>query len=313
VRAKIIVVVVLAIVAGLILFLASRKPSTSTQTTDAAPERDAAPLVEASAAPAPPPPPPVVDAQAEASASKLGRPLRVSALGWEVLAPAIVANGGRAPAGTSAFGGEVHLRVSDSLDEIEKQLARGGGDEAGADVAIVALPSFVASYERLRALEPHVFAVAGWSRGREGLLAQKENALTRARAGEESKVAVRGGDPSTALALFAMTEAGLKPRIVPEAKGAQLLATSRPFPTEAVEDTPARLVLSTADASRLIPLVFVAPRGLVEGQKDTMTALVRAVTPRGWSACARTCRRPRVRSPPSKARPSRPRSSSGSG
>ncbi len=216
--------------------------------------------------------------EAKDAGSKLGRAMRVVAVGWEVLAPGIVANAGRNPGEGSAFtaaGLEVHLRESDDMSDVESQLARGGADENGADVAIVPLPAFAASFERLRALEPEVFLVVGWSRGHEAILGGKGASLGKAKTGEEVRVATGHGDAATGFSLLALDLAGMPPprlRLVNDPKGADFAAVTRPFALETARDAPNKLLLSTADATQAVPLVAVAPHGLVEAHGDALEA-----------------------------------------
>src|SRR5262249_22322297 len=90
----------------------------------------------------------VATTPSEAPASPLGRPLRVAVLGWENVSPGFGADAG-AP---SMQGQAVDVGVVEGMPAIESRLAKGGADPAGADIAIMPLPSFVASYEKLRAL-----------------------------------------------------------------------------------------------------------------------------------------------------------------
>ena len=87
----------------------------------------------------------------------MNRPLRVTALGWDLLAPGVSGNGGTlegcAESEFAAVGLEVHLAASDGIASLEGRLARGGADPDGADLAILPLPVYVAMYERLHALE----------------------------------------------------------------------------------------------------------------------------------------------------------------
>ncbi len=232
------------------------------------------------AAPEKPPPP------------RMTRPLRVASLGWELIAPGVVANGGAEPGKTSAFKKErleVHLAAFPKLDELEAALARGGADPNGADVAILPLPELCASYERLRALAPQVFLVLGWSRGRDGLLAAKEELLQRPpRAGRVELAAERGSSPAF-LALFLLEAAGVAPKRVSLVDPAALLgrAASRPAgparrpPAFAALERPLpasaklgdhKFVATTADARRLIPIVAVAPSGLLASHGEALSA-----------------------------------------
>lgn len=225
----------------------------------------------------------VTDAGADAGAPKqlMDRPLRLAAMGWDLLAPALLENDGLNPGDKSGFkaaGLDLRLAALSDMAGIEKALARGGADDSGADVAIVPLPALVASYERLRALSPEVFLVVGFSRGRE-VLASKKDALPEK---GEIKLAGVAGDPSAFLALFAMDAAGVPPaevRLVApsEAESAGLAAVSR----GAVPQT-MKPLLTSADAPRLIPHVAIAPHGFIDGRRDLLVALAR-----GWLAGTR--------------------------
>jgi hypothetical protein len=211
----------------------------------------------------------------------LGRPLRVVAMGWEFLTAGIVANGGRSPGDKSAFAAanlEVHLREADAMSEVESQLARGGADEGGADVAIVPLPSFAGAFERLRALEPEAFLVVGWSRGHEAILGAKDASLAKPRdprPGEEVRLATGHGEAATGFALLMLDAAGIPParvRLVNDAKGVQFAAVTRPVTLETTADAPNRLLITTADAPQAVPVVAVAPHGLIEAHGDLLKA-----------------------------------------
>jgi hypothetical protein len=146
-------------------------------------------------------------------------------------------------------------------------------------VAVVPLPAFVAAYERLRALEPEVVHVVGWSRGREVLFGRREGALAKpAPAGAEATV-VSDDVPATALALFALDESGIaagRVHVVADSKSATFAALARPLPTDRAPEAPGKILLSTADASRLVPLVAVAARAFVDSHVDALSALGRA-------------------------------------
>lgn len=216
----------------------------------------------------------VADARADADAAVVPpkpaeRPLRVAALGWELVAAGVALD-----ATTPA----IELAPETALDAIEARLARGGVDPAGADIAILPLPAFVASYERLRALDPRAFAVVGFSRGREevhaaaGVLLKppagteevRVVAFVPATAGDISSRAV-GSESASVLGLFTLDLMGVLPArvrfvppAVPEAKTALLSAIVR----GATDDR--KLAFSTADASRLVPLVAIAPKGKID-------------------------------------------------
>jgi len=224
--------------------------------------------------------------EAAAPPKPADRPLRVTALGWELVAAGVVltATDGGAPSPA------VEIAPEASLDAVEARLARGGADPVGADVAVLPLPAFVVSYERLRALEPRAFAVVGFSRGREEVHAAP-GALTKPPpAAEEVKLVAlapatatdataksAGSESATLLGLFALDQLGVAaPRVrfvAPgsgDAKGAPFAAVVR----GAADDR--KLALSTADASRLVPLVLVAPKRVLDTDEAKMRELTRA-------------------------------------
>jgi hypothetical protein len=208
-------------------------------------------------------------------------PVRVVSLGWETLAPGILANDGRTPGPASHFQ-EVGLTVTfdavADVAEIQRRLGRGGHDENGADVALLPYPEFVASYERLRALSPQVFFVVGWSRGRDVLLAERPDALRQPGKGD---VVLEGhpGQAATLLGLFALDQAGVAmDRVTIRESDAD---AKRPPTFTAVErssngNAPTidarKLVLSTAEATHLVPIVAIAPAGHLERRHAAMVA-----------------------------------------
>ena len=232
-------------------------------------------------------PPGSASGAASASTPKLmDRPLRVTALGWDLAAAGVLANGGvdPAPAGEFAKAGlDVHIAVASSGSSLEAALARGGEDKDGADVAILPLPTFVASYERLRALSLDMFFVIGWSRGREAIASAKAEWPSKG----DVKLAGAAGDPATFLALWAFDLGGV-PASQVKLLGPSTSATdapyaavdrSSPLPADASRSA---LLLTTADAPRLVPFVAVAPRGLIEQRSRALTAWAGA-----WLAGAR--------------------------
>jgi hypothetical protein len=292
VRGKIVFLVILAMLVSLVYLVATRTrdphvmpPARPEPVADAAgPD---APAESASTPSSVPTAPPSASASpsfapADASAPRLDRPLRLVASSWELAAAALVANGGASPADGSATreaGLDLDVKVATSESDIENRLARGGADPEGADVAVLPLPSFVASYERLRALEPQVVHVVGWSRGREVLLGVRDAVLIKAGA-LAGDVVVASSDPSAgALALFALDEVGVaaaRVRVAPDPKDPALAALERPLPTDRPATAPGQVELTTADASRLVPFVAVVARGFVDGHLDAMTALLKA-------------------------------------
>lgn len=217
------------------------------------------------------------------------RPLRVTALGWELLGPAVIANDGLIPGDASQFrrsGLAVELAVAHTPDELAARLARGGAVADGADVALLPLPTFVASYEQLRALAPEVFFVIGWSHGRDALAAEQPELLieieTKARSSTIELVGTPG-QPATMLSLFALEQAGFAidrvELISPQdarAERASLRAIERSLDSPSSSIVDAReLVLTSADAPRLIPMVAVAPAGFVRDNTDELARFTR--------------------------------------
>ncbi|HEY3816744.1 MAG TPA: hypothetical protein VGL81_06215 [Polyangiaceae bacterium] len=286
-RGKLVFLVILAMLVGLLYLVASR-----TRDAHVMPKPRLAEVREAAAPPASAPsasastevPVAAADAavESDAKAALLDRPMRLVASTWEQAAAALVANGGKSPADggvTSEQGLDLRVDVASSDQDIDNRLARGGGDPEGADVAVMPLPAFVASYERIRALEPQIVHVVGWSRGREVLLGAREGMLAKPGA-LGADVTVVSVDPSaTVLALFVLDEVGTPParvHLVADSKTAALAALARPIPPDRPADAPSRVLLTTAEATRLVPLVAVAARGFVEGHEAAMTALLRA-------------------------------------
>lgn len=210
------------------------------------------------------------------------RPLRVTALGWELLGPAVIANDGLTPGAASQFqqaGLAVELTIAKTSEELAAQLARGGGSKEGADVALLPLPTFVASYEQLRALAPEVFFVIGWSNGRDALATERSKLLTEGTSASQIALVGAPGQPATLLGLFALEQAGvdldhveLIPAHDDRAKHATLRAVER---TQANIVDARDLVLTSADAPRLIPMVAVAPAGFVHGNTDALARFTR--------------------------------------
>ncbi len=218
-----------------------------------------------------------------ASARLMDRPLRVIGLGWEVIAPGLVANRGTTPGENSQYtkaGLEVHLRSTAKVVDLERALARGGADEEGADVAIMPLPVFVASYEQLRALSPKVFFVLGWSHGQEALLSFRDNVLLNLQGNRNVQLLAERGTSSHFFGLFVLDLAGVSPDRVEEVDRGSRLANSIDLAAlrQAARGQPAgaasrRFVLTTADANRLVPYVAIAPAGLVDSEADALRLL----------------------------------------
>lgn len=208
-------------------------------------------------------------AEAGAPAPSGERPIRVAALGWELVAAGVDL---RSPA--------VELAPETALDAVEARLARGGNDSQGADVALVPLPAFVASYERLRALEPKVFLVVGFSRGREEVHANAGALLKPPPGADEVKLVAlgpatsgdanmrqAGSESATVLGLFALDLLGVPPariRMVPAGSEAAKTAPYSAIVRGASDER--KLALSSSDASRFIPIVAVAPKGVIDSR-----------------------------------------------
>jgi len=206
------------------------------------------------------------------------RPLRVAALGWDLIAPGALANGGLKPSDKSAFskaGLDVELVPLESMTKLEEALARGGTDETGADVAVVPMPAYVAAYERLRALDPKVFFVVGWSKGREALYA-KDATLTKVPAGEVTLL-TKLGTPPAFVGLFLLDLAGVEVDKVkiwdaphnkksPTFEAVMLSGEAAPDPSRG------SLLLTTADVPRLVPLVAIAQGGFIASNTEALTA-----------------------------------------
>lgn len=237
-----------------------------------APSNSAAPNPSGSAAIANAAPQPALD-----------RPLSIMALGWDVIAPGILANDGTKPNAKSVFapsGLDVRLSVSTAMRNIEEALARGGKDASGADVAIVPLPSFIEAYERLRALSPEVFFVVGFSRGHEALAGKTANLPSGPSKGNVKLVGTRG-TPATFFGLFLLDLAGVPTNeieLIPpgerEEKDAAFFAFER---GDSANEAGKKIVLTTADTPHLLPIVAIAPHGLITEHERAMTALAR-----GW-------------------------------
>jgi hypothetical protein len=285
-RSNIVFVTLLLMLAGLAAGVALRRGG-----SQAAPL--AAPTPEPSAAGSTPPPasgsasarlPPQPSASAApAPGPKLDRPLRVVGLGWELCAAAVMANDGASPGPKSRFtkyGLTVELSAHHEVGQVENALARGGQDDEGADVAILPLQRFVASYERLKALSPVIFFVVGWSDGGE-VLASKQESLEKLPAKGEVKLRATPGEPAAFLGMFAFDLAGVSPDrvVLTQDDDAPWAALSRRESKQKSEQTSGHLILSTGEASRLVPFVAVAQAALVEKHAPALVALAQ-----GWLA-----------------------------
>ncbi|MEM6994816.1 MAG: hypothetical protein AAF721_30155 [Myxococcota bacterium] len=244
---------------------ASNAPVDDANAPDAAVETSATAVVDPEAAPIEP-----------------GEPIGLTVVGasWEVLAPGVLANGGRAPAKDSQFsaaGLDVHFSPAKDAADLETQLGLGGEAKGGADIALMPLPTFVASYERLRALSPQVFFVVAWSRGRDALTGDV-NLVRKPPSKGHVKLGARAGSAEALLGLFALSWAGVEPDRV------DVIDPLAPMPKRAVKSlrrTKSRQVdarkvfLSTADATHLIPIVAIAPRGVLVDKRAAVAAFSR--------------------------------------
>jgi len=214
------------------------------------------------------------------------RPLRVTTLGWELVAAGVALT---APDG-GAIGQAMELAPEATLEAVEARLARGGNDPVGADIAVLPLPAFVLAYDRLRALDPRAFVVVGFSRGREEVHAGPGALLKSPPAADEVKVVAlgpgtsadataraAGSESATMLGLFALDLLGIAParvRLVApgatDAKAAPFAAIVRGAADER------KLALSTADASRFVPIVAIAPKAQLDANEAKMRDFARA-------------------------------------
>lgn len=276
-RSKIVFVVLLALLGGVAygLFFRGRAPhvapplpkgslDASTDSRDGEVLGDAAAPADASAADAGPKP-------------LLARPLRVVGLGWDVIAPAVLAAKNSSAPSFASVNLQVSARGVEKMENLESALARGGDDADGADVAVLPLASFVASYERLRALSPQVFMVTAWSRGREALYSTKNPLASAAPLSGEVKLAGAPSEPATYFGLTMLGLAGVAQEqlkvVAPNAKveDVTLVAVDR----SVGDPAGAKLRMTTADASRLIPFVAIAQRGTIESHGPALVAWAR--------------------------------------
>lgn len=220
-----------------------------------------------------------VDAAPAKPKKLMERPLQVVALGWDLLVPALIANGGLESGADSDFarrGLEVKARSVATLAEIQSALAAGGDAPRGADIAVVPLPALAVTYEDLRALDPRMFWVAGMSRGRDALYAPAKNALRKLGRGQVKLIGERG-DAATFLGLFALDLAGAdvsKVKLVKRNARADVAAVDRDSPASRDLIESRELLLSTSDATELIPYVAIAPNGFLDAQSDAVASFI---------------------------------------
>jgi hypothetical protein len=209
--------------------------------------------------------------------SQAARQLSVVGLGWELLAPGLLAAEGLKSTDSSAVGRaglKVSFSVAGAMSEVERALASGGA-AGGADLALVPLSELVSAYERLRALDPRVLFVAGWSQGKDTLLGTK---LSQLPSSGSLGVEYAGGAEPLMLALLTLDSCGVSlervrldehlASAVLRARGGALL---EPAATKQ-ED----LVLGTREASRLLPYVLVAPGPQIDQREAVLADFVQA-------------------------------------
>ncbi len=231
----------------------------------------------------------LADAALEAAAAPpkpVERPLRITSLGWELVAAGVAltaADGG-------ATGPALELAPEATLDAVEARLARGGSDPVGADIAVLPLPAFVLAYDRLRALDPRAFVVVGFSRGREEVHAAAGALLKPPPAGDEVKLVAfgpataadataraGGSESATMLGLFALDLLGVAPTRVRLVAPGATDAKAAPFSAVvrgAADDR--KLAFSSADASRFVPIVAIAPKAQLDANEAKMRDFARA-------------------------------------
>ena len=212
------------------------------------------------------------------TANPLGRPLRVAAAGWDLITPGLLANGGPAASDEGEFGSrgqQVDLHAVSSIDELERRMARGGADERGADIAIVSLPTFAARFEQLQALQPEIFFVSGWSRGRHAIYADSNDPVTH------EKVKFVGGSGRPELFLTAvvaeavgidLSEVDVTSTLPPNRRQRDRVLYAIDRASNVAEDI--RPILTTADATRAIPYVAFAQHGLLAEHGGTVSRFI---------------------------------------
>jgi len=240
-------------------------PSSAPATSDAPATAGARP---ASTAEAPTTEAPTAEAPTpEPSGPLLERPLRVAAPTWQLLAPGLLAS--TPPAKSSdAFGGAPLGVVFERADvsTLEAMLARGGADARGADLVLMTLPDLVRSYDRLRALEPRIVFLAGWSRGGHGLWGERSAVVE----GRVRRLSAVTSSPATFLGAWLL-----------EAGGADL-AELRLAPWDAAPWSAREADSSSTDLyprvtthhANLVPYVIVAPAGFVESKRSAIQAFL---------------------------------------
>lgn len=211
------------------------------------------------------------------------RSLSVVGLGWDLLAPALLAGNGLKSSAPSAFASAdvlVSIAVANTMNDVERALASGSAASSGADLAVVPLSELVAAYERLRALDLRVFLVSGWSQGRDALTGASLSTLPTT-----GSVALdySGNADALALGLLSLDLTGMSlDRVkVDERSPSALLHAKSGSMLEQDVSKQEDVVLSTREAARLLPYVLIAPRPLLEEREAVVAAFVQ-----GWLAGA---------------------------
>ncbi|HEU5075581.1 MAG TPA: hypothetical protein VFU02_15420 [Polyangiaceae bacterium] len=264
---------------------AAPSSSVAPESTKPKPAASGSARTKASAAPsAAAPAAPTKPAKAGAKRKNLlDRPLAVITSDWASATPGVLQNDGLEPNKQAAFskaGLSLRLAASEKSKDLENALARGGADPAGADVAILPLPEFVAAYEALKALDPVMFLITGWSSGRDVLLSRFER-LEKLPA--QGPLVLRGTPGTSAMFLtaFVLDATGTAfDRLEFEASDvdpprAALWALSRQELGSVPKAYDGTVLLSTGEALQLIPYVAVAQRAFVERHTEALVSFAR--------------------------------------
>lgn len=223
----------------------------------------------------------VVAEEVKPIAPPMDRQIRTIAYGWDLMAPGLLGSK-QDKSNVKSFRGhqlDVTFEAADNLGDVKAALALGGADKDGADIAIVPLPEMVAAYEDLRALEPEIFFIVGWSRGRDAVYGMNGKTLIKPRTSAKKPVKLAGesGKASTLLALYLLDLAGVPPKdvqLVTDTKKADFVARNRASDEAAPENS--RALMTSADAHLLVPYVAIAPAGFLKNRRATRAWLA------GW-------------------------------
>ncbi len=175
---------------------------------------------------------------------------------------------------------EVRLSISERLGQVEAALARGGADPSGADVAIVPLPELVASYETIKALDPVMFLIVGWSSGRD-VLFSKFGSIAELAKQDPLTLHATPGSSETFLGAFALDTVGADlSKLELEASDVEkpdpsVWAVERKKLDGIAKNYQGQVLLSTAEALHLIPYVAVAQRSLVRQHPQALVTLAK--------------------------------------